>query len=232
MDVQLETTTRTKSEVTYVRMGVAHPERAILIYWGISLVLAALVLRNWLGSWNVPATFSHPGLVAYLILTFGLSQVLYVLVARHDDRPILPWSTLIFALGNGLCETFSFAAVYWLGSVIGSWVVGMFASAAAASAAGFVLGLIFFSIYGGLIHGLFWLRLLPPHFDESPRSQSIRKFRPMAEVALVIGWCLCLWLFQDIWTVIFFHTLVDVGLMLRVRPVLFHRHSGRMAADA
>jgi chlorophyllide a hydrolase len=222
MDVRLEKNTRTKSEVTYVRMGMAHPERAILIYWGIALVVGALVLRSWLGTWNVATTFSHPALVAYLVLTFGFSQALYVLVARHDDRPVLPLPTVIFSLGNGFFETLSFAAVYWLGSLIGASLVGLFAPAAA-SVAGFALGLVFFCIFGGLIHGLFWLPLLPPHFDESPRSQAIRKFRPIAEVALVLGWCLCLWLFNDIWTVILFHTLVDVGLMLRVRPVLFHR---------
>ncbi|MEI7770143.1 MAG: hypothetical protein WCI67_09160 [Chloroflexales bacterium] len=223
MDIKLGTAKATTSEVTYVRMGMAHPERAILIYWAISLALGALTLRSWLGSWNVAATIAHPGLIAYMALTFTFSQVLYVLVARHDDRPLLPIPTVIFSLGNGFFETLAFVFVYWLGAAIGSGLVGLFAPAAIASVAGFLLGLIFFAIYGGLIHGLFWLRLLPPHFDESPRSKAIRKFRPLAEVALVFGWCLCLWLYQDIWTVVFFHTLVDVGLMLRVRPVIFHR---------
>lgn len=222
MDVQLKPTTATKSEVSYVRMGMAHPERAILVYWGVSLILGVLALRHWMGAWNVSATLANGGFVAYLGLSFALSQVLYVLVARHDDRPVRALPTLIFAIGNGIFETLAFAFVYWLGATIGSWVVGLFAPAAA-SAAGFGLGLVFFMIYGGLIHGLFWLRLLPPHLDESPRSRSIRKFRPLAEVALVLGWSLCLWLYQDIWTIVAFHILVDVGLMLRVRPIVFYR---------
>lgn len=224
MEVKLKpaTATATKSEITYVRMGMAQPERAILIYWGISLVLGVLALRHWIGAWNVATTLAHPALVVYLALTFMLSQVLYVLVARHDDRPVLPLPTVIFSIGNGIFETFAFAFVFWLGGLIGSTLVGLFAPAAA-SVAGFVLGLIFFMIYGGLIHGMFWLQLLPPHFDDSPRSRSIRKLRPLAEVALVFGWGLCLWLYNDIWTVVLVHTLVDVGLMLRVRPILFHR---------
>ncbi len=222
MDIKFETTKATKSDITYVRMGMAHPERAMLIYWGISLALGVLTLRDWLGSWNVATTLAHPGFILYLVLTFAFSQTLYVFVARHDNRPVRVIPTVIFSLGNGFFETLAFVFVYWLGATIGSALVGLFAPAAA-SVAGFILGLIFFAIYGGLIHGLFWLRLLPPHFDDSPRSKAIRKFRPMAEVALVFGWCLCLWLYQDIWTVIAFHTLVDVGLMLRVRPVLFHR---------
>lgn len=222
MDLQLKTSKVTKSEITYVRMGMSHPERAILIYWGISLALGVLTLRDWLGAWNLPTTFSQPWLLGYLVLTLAFSQTLYVLVARHDDRPLLAVPTLIFTLGNGFFETLAFGFVYWLGAVIGSSLVGLFAPAAA-SVAGFGLGVVFFCIYGGLIHGMFWLRLLPPHFDDSPRSRSIRKFRPMAEVFLVLGWCLSLWLFHDIWTVILFHTLVDLGLMLRVRPVIFHR---------
>jgi hypothetical protein len=39
----------------------------------------------------------------------------------------------------------------------------------------------------------------------------------------VLGWSLCFWLYHDIWTVVAFHILVDFGLMLRVRPVIFHR---------
>jgi hypothetical protein len=223
MDIKLETVKSTKSEVSYVRMGMPHPERAILIYWGLSLALGALALRNWLGSWNIAATIAQPGFVFYLALTFAFSQVLYVLVARHDDRPLRAIPTVIFSLGNGFFETLAFAFVYWLGATIGSGLVGLFAPASVASVVGFSLGLTFFCIYGGLIHGLFWLRVLPPHLDDSPQSRSIRKFRPIAEVALVVGWSLCFWLYQDIWTVVAFHILVDLGLMLRVRPVIFHR---------
>jgi hypothetical protein len=222
MDVELETAKVTKSKITYVGMGIARPERAILIYWGISLVLGVAALHNWLGAWNVPATLAHPGFVLYLALSFGLTQILYILVARHDDRPLLTLPTIIFSLGNGFFETLAFAGVYWLGATIGAWAVGLVAPAGA-SLAGFILGLIFFCIYGGLIHGLFWLRVLPPHLDDSPRSRAIRKYRPIAEIALVVGWSLSLWLFNDIWIIVFFHVLVDLGLMLRVRPVVFHR---------
>jgi hypothetical protein len=223
MDIKLETAKVTKPEITYVRMGMAHPERAILIYWGISLVLGVTALHSWLGSWNITATLAKPGLVAYLALTFAFSQVLYVLVARHDNRRLLALPTVIFSLGNGFFETLAFAFVYWLGALVGSELAGFIASPAVASAVGFGMGLVFFSIYGGLIHGLFWLRLLPPHLDDAPRSRAIRKFRPIAEVALVVGWSLCFWLYQDIWTVVALHVLVDLGLMLRVRPVIFHR---------
>jgi hypothetical protein len=159
-------------------------------------------------------------LVFYLCCSFALSQLLYILVARHGDRPIKGSALVIFAVGNGFAETLAFAAIYRIGELLGTWMVGLVAPSYA-SIAGFIVGIIFFAIYGGLIHGLFWLRVLPPHLDDNPRSRRIRQMRPLAEVALVIGWSLCLWLYRDIWTVAFLHTLVDIGLMLLVRPTIF-----------
>ena len=194
--------------------------RATLWYWGISLLFGIPLLWDWLGAWNVAATWANPWLVAYLIVTFAIGQGLYFLVARHDGRPFQLGPTVIFGIGNGILETLAFAVTYRVGEIIGSTLVGWFAPAWA-SGAGFALGVVLFVIYGGLIHGLFWLKILPPHLDDAPRSRQIRKFRPAAEIALVLGWSICLWVTRDIWTVIFFHTLVDIGLMLRVRPPLF-----------
>lgn len=196
------------------------PERSILIYWLGSVILGVPLLFDLLTSWNVPSTLAQPWLVLYLLATFALSQVLYVIVARHDDRPLRWGSTLIFAVGNGFCETLAFAIVFRLGALLGSWFVGLFAASAAATA-GFIGGLIAFIIYGGLIHGLFWLRVLPPHLDDAPRSRRVRRLRPIAEIALVVGWSICFWYTADIWTIVFLHVLVDLGLMLRVRPVIF-----------
>jgi len=202
------------------RVGTHHPERLIGLYWLISIAIGTFVLWDWLTTWNVAATLNRPWLVIYLCASLVLSQTLYVLVARHGGRPIHWGALVIFAIGNGFAETLAFATVYRLGELLGWWLLNLFAPSFAL-AAGFIVGVIFFSIYGGLIHGLFWLRVLPPHLDDNPRSQSIRKLRPIAEVVLVIGWCLCLALSRDLWSVIFFHTLVDVGLMILVRPTIF-----------
>lgn len=219
MDAQLE-------EVPRSTVAHAHPkpwpmpERSILIYWGLSLLIGVPLLFDWLTAWNVPTTLRHPWFVAYLLITFALSQVLYVVVARHDDRPLRWSSTWIFALGNGFFETLAFAIVFRLGAILGSTMIGFFAPTAAHTA-GFIFGLIAFIIYGGLIHGLFWLRLLPPHLDDAPFSRRVRRLRPIAEVALVIGWSIAFWYMEDIWSIVFLHVLVDLGLMLRVRPILF-----------
>ena len=184
-----------------------HTGRLIVLYWLIATLLGFIVLRDWLVSWQVTATLSQPWLLLYLLISFALSQTLYALVARHGGRPI-HWGTLvIFALGNGFAETLAFATTYRIGEFIGHGLFSLIAPASASIA--------------GFIGALFWMPILPPHFDDSPRARMIRRLRPLAEVALVVGWSLCFWLFRDIWTVVALHILVDIGLMLLVRPPMF-----------
>lgn len=221
LDKPLATVTTSEAQSVHANAG-----QLIVRYWIVATVLGAIFLWDWISAWNVPLTLGNLPLVIYLIASFALSQVLYALVATYGGRPIDPVATVLFGLGNGLAETFAFALVYRLGEVIGGAVVGSFAPGAA-SVAGFVTGIAFFCVYGGLIHALFWLRVLPPHLNDTPRATRIRKLRPLAEVALVLGWSLCFWLYRDIWTVVFFHFLVDIGLMVKVRPELF----GRVATE-
>lgn len=219
MDAELDTPTAVPA-TTAVHTDSRQTERLMLAYWLVAGIGGALFLRDWIAAWNVPDTLRNPFLVFYLIFTFALSQILYAFVARNDGRPFAPVAAAIFALGNGIAETLAFALVYRLGETLGSWAVGLFAPQLAA-VAGLVLGVVLFVIYGGLIHALFWLRVLPPHLDDDPLSKRIRKLRPIAEIGLVLGWSLCFWLTRDIWIVVLFHVLVDVGLMLKVRPPIF-----------
>lgn len=219
MDVQFEKPLNTAPSSL---AADARPSTAIMTYWVICLALGTPLLWDLLRVWNVEATLAMPWLLVYLLATFAVSQALYVLVARHDGRPVLWGPTVLFAVGNGFAETLAFAGVYRVGELLGAWLGGLLFPARA-SLAGFMLGLGLFIVYGGLIHALYWLKILPPHLDDSPRSRSIRKLRPIFEVALVVGWSLCLWLNRDIWSVIFLHVLVDLGLMLRVRPTIFTR---------
>ncbi|NJM05079.1 hypothetical protein HC891_00865 [Candidatus Gracilibacteria bacterium] len=200
--------------------GSSEAEQSILVYWFLSAALAFLFLGDWIGQWNISATWSNSWLVAWLIATFAIGQFFYLAVAHSDGRSLYFWPAALFVIGNGIFETFAFALVYKAGALIGSSLMHLFWPQAA-NIAGFSGGLLSFIIYGGLIHALFWLHLLPPHLDDAPRSRVLRKVRPLAEIALVIGWSLCFWLYQDIWTVIFFHLLVDIGLVLLVRPPLF-----------
>lgn len=222
MDVRLNT--NLSPSIARPQWKCGRAEWAVLAYWGIATVLGVLFLADWIVSWNVGATLARPWLIVLLVGAWIFSQILYILVARHNGRPILWMPTILFALGNGVCEILAFAVVYRAGEGLGRSLVDMVLPAGA-SFAGFVLGVIFFAIYGGFIHAFFWIKLLPPHLDDSPRSRAIRRLRPLAELSLVLSWSLCFWLTRDIWTVIFFHIIIDFVLMLRVRPPLFLRES-------
>jgi hypothetical protein len=212
--------TRQAQSLAVLRHRLTVADRSVLTYWAITLILSVLFLPDWISSWNVSATWSKPWLIILLIVTWGFGQILYRAVAIHGGRPIQWGSAALFAIGNGIIETFAFALVYRFGEVAGSSLVGMFAPVNA-HLAGFIGGVLFFIIYGGLIHALFWLKILPRHLNDTPRARLIRKWRPVAEIGLVLGWSLCFWLTRDIWTVVFFHILVDFMLMILVRPPMF-----------
>ncbi len=195
-------------------------DRPILIYWATATVIGVPFLWDLLTVWNVPQTLAQPVMLPLLIITFIFSQVMYGAVARHSGRPLRFTPTALFAVGNGIAETLAFAAVFRLGQLLGAGLIGLIMPAWA-DAAGFAVGVAAFVLYGGVIHAAFWLPLLPPHLDDGPRSLRIRQLRPLAEIGLVLGWSLCFWLFADIWTVVLFHVLVDLGLMLLVRPQIF-----------
>jgi hypothetical protein len=201
-------------------IGAGRAERLVVAYWLISGALGLLFLYDWIFAWNVPATLGRPWLLVLLLGTLLLSQILYIKVSTHEGRPVRWGATLLFAICNGLAETLTFALVFRLGLVLGGALTGLIAPSWAAGG-GLALGILFFVIYGGLIHGLFWIRLLPPHFHDDPLSLKIRKLRPLSETLLVIGWSLAWWLHADLWSVVLCHTLIDLTLMLQVRPPLF-----------
>lgn len=230
----VEFRTRLRQAFAKEQQGSRLVELPILTYWGICAALGVTFLYDWMMQWNVGQTLSRPWLVAYLIITLIISQVIYFIVACDDGRPLQWGPTLLFTFGNGIFEAFAFGLVYRLGETVGTMAMGWIAPAAtnAASIVGFVLGVLLFTIYGGLIHGLFWIKLLPPHFKSTPRTLLLRKYRPMAEVFLVTGWSLCFWLTRDIWTVVIIHIVLDFCMMLRVRPQLFQALNGKKAPEA
>ncbi len=205
---------------SYLVSSLGAAERRILLYWGSATLAGLVFLRDWLQSWNVPATLAHPWLVALLAETWLVSQGIYCLVTTHEGRPLRWKSTIIFAVGNGFCETLAFVLVYRLGEVIGGALVGPLLPAWASNA-GFLLGTLLLLLYNWPIHVLFWASLLPPHFYDTPYARRLRRYHLQALGAMVMSWCLCLWITRDLWTVVLLHVLVDLVLMVRVRPRLF-----------
>jgi hypothetical protein len=197
-------------------------EGAIVLYWLGAFTLAWLFRLPEPFVFNVSQTIASVWGILLLIATLSFSQWLYAQVAIHEERPFNLIGTPIFIIGNSLGETLAFLLVFKLGAAVGAWlahIIGL---------AGFFFHLVVFSsgfitflVYGGAIHGLFWMRIFPPHFREDEWARKIRKFRLWSESILSLSWCLTFYVFEDFWSVVFFHAIVDTVLMLRVRPRIF-----------
>lgn len=208
-------------------------EGAIVGYWLGALALTVLFRLPEPFTFNVAQTVASVWGVALLTATLAFSQWLYAQVAVHEERPFNWLGTPIFIIGNSLGETLAFLLVFKLGAGMGSFL----AAPLGLTGTGYHLlvfggGFLTFLIYGGAIHGLFWMRIFPPHFREDERALKIRKFRLWSESALSFSWCLVFYVFEDFWSVVFFHAVVDAVLMIRVRPRIFRFASKTTEAAA
>ncbi|MFQ3590092.1 MAG: hypothetical protein SNJ67_07250 [Chloracidobacterium sp.] len=197
-------------------------EGAIVLYWLGAFALAWLFRLPEPFAFNVEQTIASVWGIGLLIATLGFSQWLYAQVAIHEERPFNVIGTPIFIIGNSLGETLAFLLVFKLGTFVGSgitYAAGL--SGIPSHLIVFGSGFFTFLIYGGAIHGLFWMRIFPPHFREDERARKIRKFRLWSETMLSFSWCLVFYVFEDFWSVVFFHAVVDTVLMVRVRPRIF-----------
>ena len=105
-----------------------------------------------------------------------------------------------------------FYAVFRLGMVL----VGRFTQNPWAL---FITGFIFFMAYSGLIHGLFWLNILPEHVVQTSPWKPL--FMPV-QLMIAGSWALSFFWYRDIRSVIFLHALVDLTMVCNVRFSLFN----------
>ncbi len=205
-------------------------EGAIVFYWLSALALTLLFRLPEPFTFNVAQTVASVWGVVLLVVSLGISQWLYAQVAIHEERPFNWLGTPIFIIGNSLGETLAFLLVFKLGTFIGGSLATPFGLAGTSyHVLTFGFGFLTFLIYGGAIHGLFWMRIFPPHFREDERALKVRKFRLWSESALSFSWCLVFYVFEDFWSVVFFHAIVDTVLMIRVRPRIFRFSSSSPA---
>ncbi len=186
-------------------------------YWAFCTVFALLTLRDEIFSWRVANSWQNYLVWALVALVITIAaQVGYVMVARHDGRPLAPVSTLIFVIVNGLLEAFVFMGIYRVFFTASKAVFGDM------DAINLLFGFLGFFLYSGLIHAMFWARLIPPHFTAEPSLQRLRRMLTPIQTVIVISWCVYYYYTGDIWTIVAFHLIIDTVLMIRVRPpILF-----------
>jgi hypothetical protein len=184
----------------------------IYAYWTLAILIGLIFFRKDILSFNTEFDTRRKTLVALSIVILAINAFVYSNSTTDSGRTLDPLSALIFSLGNGVAETFMFYAVFRLGQVI----VGKFTDNQWAQ---FSLGFLFFMIYSGLIHGLFWLPILPEHVVQ---TSPFKPFFMPVQLLIATSWALSFFWYRDIRTVFVLHALVDLTMIWNVKFSMFY----------
>ena len=179
----------------------------IYAYWAFALLVGILFFKNDILAFNREFDTRRIALLATSLIVVAINAWIYSNSTTDGGRALDPLTVLIFSIGNGIAETFMFYAVFRLGNAL----AGRFTQN---SWALFITGFLFFIIYSGLIHGLFWINILPEHVVQTSPYKPF--FMPI-QLLIAGSWALNFFWYRDIRSVIFLHALVDLTMVCNVR---------------
>lgn len=183
----------------------------IYAYWAIALIIGFAFFRKDVTAPNPPFDKRRIGLLVFSVVILVLNAYIYSNSTTDGGRMLDPWSALIFSVGNGIAETFMFYAVFRLGqSLVGKFTQNQWA--------GFLVGFLFFMIYSGLIHGLFWLNILPEHVVQ---TSPFKPFFMPIQLMIALSWALSFFWYRDLRTVFVLHAIVDLTMIMNVKFSMF-----------
>ena len=184
----------------------------IYAYWAFALLVGILFFKNDILAFNREFDTRRIALLATSLIVVAINAWIYSNSTTDGGRALDPLTVLIFSIGNGIAETFMFYAVFRLGNAL----AGRFTQN---SWALFITGFLFFIIYSGLIHGLFWINILPEHVVQTSPYKPF--FMPI-QLLIAGSWALNFFWYRDIRSVIILHALVDLTMVCNVRFSLFN----------
>ncbi|NTW69257.1 MAG: hypothetical protein HGB23_05335 [Chlorobiaceae bacterium] len=184
----------------------------IYAYWAFALLIGFLFFKKDILAFNREFDTRRIALLAVSLLIIAINAWVYSHSTTDGGRALDPLTVLVFSIGNGIAETFMFYAVFRLGTMLmgkvtqNPWAL-------------FFTGFIFFMVYSGLIHGLFWINILPEHVVQ---TSPYKPFFMPVQLMIASSWALAFFWYRDIRTVIFLHALVDLTMVYNVRFSLFN----------
>jgi len=183
----------------------------IYAYWAIALIIGFIFFRKDVTAPEPPYDARRIGLIIFSVVILALNAYVYSNSTTDGGRTLDPWSALIFSIGNGIAETFMFYAFFRLGeSLIGKVTDNKWA--------GFIVGFLFFMIYSGIIHGLFWLNILPEHVVQ---TSPFKPFFMPIQLMIALSWALAFFWYRDLRTVFVLHAIVDLTMIMNVKFSMF-----------
>ncbi len=184
----------------------------IYAYWALAILVGIIFFKKDILTFNREFDSRRIALLALSLVVVAINAWVYTHSTTDGGRALDPLTVLIFTIGNGVAETFMFYAVFRLGNAL----AGRFTQN---SWALFITGFLFFIIYSGLIHGLFWINILPEHVVQTSPYKPF--FMPI-QLMIAGSWALNFFWYRDIRSVIFLHALVDLTMVCNVRFSLFN----------
>ena len=176
----------------------------IIIYWIIGYVLGWIFVPDLIASFNLPDTMKTIWIPILSFSFVGLNQI-PLWWAAETGKYNLTWGSLVVFPGvNCICETLIFASSFRLGHII----------------SGDIIAFIIFTIYCGIIHVLFWNKLMPILFKSDYLSYLLIFLSGIGAIGFSLIWGYC-FLLKDIYSVVIFHISVDLMFTFKARPTIF-----------
>lgn len=183
----------------------------IFAYWFIAIVIGLLFFRKETFSYNMNFDLRRKILLAASLVIVMLNAYIYTNSTYDGGRQLDIASVLVFTFGNGIAETFMFYFFFVMGEKLAAMVTRnpwlLFAS-----------GMLFFMVYSGFIHALFWLDMLPEHVNQASPFKPL--FMP-TQLLIAGSWALSFFWYRDLPSVFALHALVDLTMILNVKFSLF-----------
>ncbi len=134
----------------------------IYAYWTLAFLVGLLFFRKDILTFNREFDTRRVVLIVASFVVVAINAWVYSHSTTDGGRPLDPLTVVIFSVCNGIAETFMFYAVFRLGDLLASklssdnWQL-------TPKQSNFIIAMLFFVAYSGLIHGLFWINILPEH---------------------------------------------------------------------
>jgi len=184
----------------------------IYAYWALALLVGFLFFKKDILAFNREFDTRRIALLVASLLIIAVNAWVYSHSTTDGGRALDPLTVLVFSIGNGIAETFMFYAVFQLGATLtGKVTQNPWAT--------FLVGFFCFMAYSGLIHGLFWINILPEHVVQ---TSPYKPFFMPVQLLIASSWALAFFWYRDIRTVIFLHALVDLTMVMNVKFSLFY----------
>jgi hypothetical protein len=183
----------------------------IYAYWIIAFLIGFLFFRRDILTFNREFDSRRKTLLALSLLILAVNAWVYSHSTTDGGRPLDPWTVLVFSIGNGIAETFMFYAVFRIGADLAARMTKN-------PLALFMTGFVFFMLYSGLIHGLFWINILPEHVVQ---TSPYKPFFMPVQLLIASSLALSFFWYRDVPGVIVLHALVDLTMAWNVRFSLF-----------